>query len=54
MPAQPDDPNRTAHGARRRQGPFWIDEPSWFWVVWAVVVLLGVALFALAMSFDHP
>lgn len=54
MPAQPDDPNRTAHGARRRQGPFWIDEPSWFWVVWAVVVLLGVALFALAVSFDHP
>jgi hypothetical protein len=53
-PAELDDPNRSAHGARRRRGPFWIDEPSWFWVTWAVLVILGVALFALAMSFDHP
>ncbi len=42
------------HGARQRRGPFWIDEPSWFWVTWVAVVILAVALFALALSFDHP
>ncbi len=50
----PDDPNRSVGGARRRLGPFWIEEPAWFWAAWAVLVVAGVALFVLAMSFDHP
>ncbi len=48
------DPNRTVGGARQRLGPFWIDEPRWFWVVEGVTLLLAIALFALAIGFDHP
>ncbi|MHB1501466.1 MAG: hypothetical protein ACYCYK_09950 [Candidatus Dormibacteria bacterium] len=54
QPGPSEEPNRTVRGARQRRGPFWIDEPSWFWVAWLAVVILGVALFALALSFDHP
>ncbi|MHB1526335.1 MAG: hypothetical protein ACYDEA_11035 [Candidatus Dormibacteria bacterium] len=49
-----DDPNRTVRGARQRFGPFWIDEPRWFWVVEGVTLLLAITLLALAIGFDHP
>lgn len=41
-------------GARQRVGPFWIDEPHWFWAVEALTLLVAIALFALAIGFDHP
>ncbi|HUY55742.1 MAG TPA: hypothetical protein VMV23_11370 [Candidatus Nanopelagicaceae bacterium] len=49
-----EDPNRTSRGARQRVGPFWIDEPHWFWAVEALTLVLAIALFALALGFDHP
>ncbi|MHB8393279.1 MAG: hypothetical protein ACYDC5_01975 [Candidatus Dormibacteria bacterium] len=53
-PPDSQDPNRSVHGARRRSGPFWIDEPSWYWLVWVAALVLAVALFLLALGFDHP
>jgi len=48
------DPNSSRHGARQRIGPFWIDEPHWFWAAEALILLLAIALFAVALGFDHP
>lgn len=53
-PGDQEDPNRTSGGARQRLGPFWIDEPHWFWAVEALTLLLAIVLFALAVGFDHP
>jgi hypothetical protein len=41
-------------GARQRRGPFWIDEPRWYWVLAGLTFLLGAALFLLAVGFDRP
>ncbi|NNM97128.1 MAG: hypothetical protein HKL89_05935 [Candidatus Dormibacteraeota bacterium] len=49
-----EDPNRSGRGARQRVGPFWIDEPHWFWAVEALTLLLAIVLFAVALGFDHP
>lgn len=48
------DHNRTVNGARQRVGPFWIDEPSWYWLVWTATLLVAVGLFILAIWFDRP
>jgi hypothetical protein len=48
------DPNRTVAGARQRLGPFWIEEPRWYWLLFALILLVAVALFGLALGFDHP
>lgn len=52
--AGPSDQNRTVQGARQRIGPFWIDEPFWYWVAWAATLLVAVGLFLLAIWFDRP
>lgn len=49
-----EDPNTTRAGARQRWGPFWIEEPSWYWWASAAVLLVAVVLFALLLAFDHP
>jgi hypothetical protein len=49
-----DDPNRTIAGARQRLGPFWIEEPRWYWLLYALMLLVAIALFGLALGFDHP
>ncbi len=49
-----EDPNTTRHGARQRWGPFWIEEPSWYWWAASATLLLGIALFAVLLVFDHP
>lgn len=40
--------------AGRRRGPFWIDEPSWFWALAGLALLLGLVLFLVAVGFDPP
>jgi hypothetical protein len=49
-----EDPNRTVGGARQRVGPFWIEEPRWYWLLFALILLVAIALFGLALGFDHP
>ncbi|HEY6538808.1 MAG TPA: hypothetical protein VI138_07215 [Candidatus Dormibacteraeota bacterium] len=49
-----DDPNLSVDGARQRRGPFWIEEPRWFWALTALVLVLGLALFLIAVAFDRP
>ena len=51
---RPDDPNRTQAGARRRVGPFWVEEPWWFWVAALAVLLLGALALTLAILGDPP
>jgi len=41
-------------GARQRWGPFWIDEPRWYWGLAILTVLVGLVLFLLAVGFDRP
>lgn len=53
-PSLAEDPNRCVAGARQRRGPFWIEEPSWFWAVAAATFLLGLVLFLVAVGFDRP
>jgi len=53
-PAPAEDPNLCVGGARQRRGPFWIDEPRWYWVLAGLTFLLGAALFLLAVGFDRP
>ena len=48
------DPNTSVGGAHQRLGPFWMEEPRWFWVVATITFLLGVALFLVAVGFDRP
>lgn len=48
------DPNSSVGGARQRKGPFWMEEPHWFWALAAITFLLGLALFLLAVGFDRP
>ena len=47
-------PNRVVGGAFQRVGGFWIEEPRWFWALWAAVLLLAVAVLALALMGDPP
>ncbi|HVC23592.1 MAG TPA: hypothetical protein VNH82_09245 [Candidatus Dormibacteraeota bacterium] len=59
IPPPPDsqrwpDPNLSTGGARQRKGPFWIDEPGWYWVLATLIFLLGAALFLVAVGFDRP
>ncbi|MGC2191533.1 MAG: hypothetical protein WA751_04295 [Candidatus Dormiibacterota bacterium] len=53
-PPPGDDPNRSIAGARQRRGPFWVEEPGWFWVLASLTFLLGLALFLVAVGFDRP
>jgi hypothetical protein len=53
-PPADDDPNLSIAGARQRKGPFWIEEPRWFWAAAALVFGLGVLLFLVALGFDRP
>ncbi len=53
-PSPAEDPNRTYAGARQRLGPFWIEEPAWFWAVAIAVFLVGLGLFVLAVFSDLP
>jgi hypothetical protein len=57
-PASPtqdsQDPNSSVAGARQRWGPFWIDEPRWYWALAILTFLVGLILFLLAVGFDHP
>lgn len=48
------DPNSSEGGARQRWGPFWLEEPSWYWLLAGLVTAVGVAAFALLLVFDHP
>lgn len=48
------DPNVSVGGARQRRGPFWLEEPRWYWGLATVTFLLGLALFLLAVGFDRP
>ncbi|MGB6772144.1 MAG: hypothetical protein WBF51_09120 [Candidatus Dormiibacterota bacterium] len=50
----PQDPNSSVAGARQRWGPFWIDEPRWYWALAILTLLVGLALFLLAVGFDRP
>ncbi len=50
----PQDPNRSRRGAHQRVGPFWIEEPIWFWAAALGVVVLGAVLLALAILGDPP
>ncbi|MGH7609984.1 MAG: hypothetical protein ACREOD_08660 [Candidatus Dormibacteria bacterium] len=60
MPAEPPspdpgaDPNRTQGGARQRRGPFWLEEPGWFWALAALTFAAGAILFLVAVGFDRP
>lgn len=49
-----EDPNSSVGGARQRWGPFWIEEPRWFWALASLTFLLGLVLFLLAVGFDRP
>lgn len=57
-PASPtqdsQDPNSSVAGARQRWGPFWIDEPRWYWALAILTFLVGLVLFLLAVGFDRP
>jgi hypothetical protein len=53
-PSSAEDPNLSVAGARQRRGPFWMEEPRWFWMLAAVVFALGLVLFLLAVGFDRP
>ncbi len=53
MPAS-DDPNASVAGARQRKGPFWLEEPAWFRLVAIGTLVLGLALFLVAVGFDRP
>jgi hypothetical protein len=48
------DPNSSAGGAHQRWGPFWIEEPRWFWALAGLTFVLGLILFLLAVGFDRP
>ena len=48
------DPNTSVAGAHQRRGPFWMEEPHWFWVLAVAIFLLGAALFLVAVGFDRP
>lgn len=48
------DPNRSVGGAHQRKGPFWLEEPHWFWALAGFTFLLGLVLFLVAMGFDRP
>lgn len=45
---------RPASSPGRRVGPFWIEEPFWYWLAWGLTLALAVALLLLALGFDHP
>ncbi|HVA22007.1 MAG TPA: hypothetical protein VNN74_07930 [Candidatus Micrarchaeia archaeon] len=51
---EPDDPNQSRGGRYRRVGPFWIEEPAWFWALSALVLLLGALALTLAILHDPP
>lgn len=57
-PASPtrdsQDPNASVAGARQRWGPFWIEEPRWYWALAILTLLVGLLLFLLAVGFDRP
>lgn len=53
-PGRAVDPNSSEGGARQRLGPFWLEEPSWYWLLAGLVIAVGVAAFALLLVFDHP
>ncbi len=53
-PPAGEDPNSSTRGARQRWGPFWIEEPSWYWVVAALTLAAGLGALALLLVFDHP
>lgn len=53
-PPPADDPNLSVAGARQRRGPFWLEEPRWFWVLALLTFLLGLSLFLVALGFDRP
>lgn len=50
----PPDPNRAVGGANQRKGPFWMEEPRWFWALASFTFLLGLILFLIAVGFDRP
>ncbi|MGC1184600.1 MAG: hypothetical protein WBA31_05530 [Candidatus Dormiibacterota bacterium] len=52
--APADDPNLSIAGARQRRGPFWMEEPRWFWLLSLLVFGLGLVLFLVAVGFDRP
>lgn len=49
-----DDPNLSVAGARQRRGPFWMEEPHWFWLLSLLVFGAGLVLFLVAVGFDRP
>lgn len=53
-PPSPEDPNLSVAGARQRKGPFWMEEPRWFWLLACITFLLGLVLFLVAVGFDRP
>lgn len=53
-PTTTDDPNLSVAGARQRKGPFWLEEPSWFWILASITFVAGLALFLVAVGFDRP
>ena len=54
QPPPREDPNSSTGGARQRWGPFWIEEPSWYWLVAACTMAVGLGALALLLVFDHP
>jgi hypothetical protein len=49
-----EDPNSSTGGARQRWGPFWIEEPAWYWLVAACTLVVALGALALLLAFDHP
>ncbi|MGH7642628.1 MAG: hypothetical protein ACRENX_06380 [Candidatus Dormibacteria bacterium] len=48
------DQNRSVGGARQRKGPFWLEEPGWFWAIAILVLVMGLGFFLVAVGFDPP
>ena len=54
LDSDPQDPNRSRGGRNRRVGPFWIEEPAWFWAAAVLILLIGALALALAILGDPP